>query len=121
MAVRVHPFTCGWLTSSLANFIAGAEGSIRVPVPSYLIEHPRGSALFDSGLHPDIQHDPEGRIGWLAKVFASEFAPGEEVSGRLASADISPASVGYLINSHLHFDHTGGNALIPNAQLVVQR
>ena len=27
----------------------------------------------------------------------------------------------YLINSHLHFDHTGGNATIPNAQLVVQR
>ena len=27
----------------------------------------------------------------------------------------------YLINSHLHFDHTGGNAEIPNARLVVQR
>jgi glyoxylase-like metal-dependent hydrolase (beta-lactamase superfamily II) len=26
-----------------------------------------------------------------------------------------------LINSHFHFDHVGGNALIPNATMLVQR
>ncbi len=26
-----------------------------------------------------------------------------------------------MINSHFHFDHVGGNALIPNATMLVQR
>jgi N-acyl homoserine lactone hydrolase len=36
----------------------GGEGDITVPIPVYLIEHPKGRALFDTGLHPDCQHDP---------------------------------------------------------------
>ena len=27
----------------------------------------------------------------------------------------------YLVNSHLHFDHAGGNVAVPNATIVVQR
>jgi glyoxylase-like metal-dependent hydrolase (beta-lactamase superfamily II) len=30
-------------------------------------------------------------------------------------------TVRYLINSHLHFDHSGGNKQVANAQLVVQQ
>jgi len=39
----------------------------------------------------------------------------------LQAVGTDPDAVRYLINSHLHFDHTGGNALLPNARLVVQR
>ena len=37
--------------------LRSGEGDITVPVPVYLIEHPKGRALFDTGLHPDCQHD----------------------------------------------------------------
>jgi N-acyl homoserine lactone hydrolase len=119
--MRLHALTCGWLDGPLGNFLAGEHGRLRVPVPCFLIEHPQGAVLFDSGLHPQTQHDPGGRLGPVAKVFGVEFAPGEEVAARLAALGVEAADVRYLINSHLHFDHTGGNALIPNARLVVQR
>jgi N-acyl homoserine lactone hydrolase len=119
--MRLLAFTCGWLTGDLGGFLAGEAGKIRVPVPCYLIDHPRGKVLFDSGLHPDTQTDPAGRLGRLARFFDVEFAPGEDLRARLGSVGIDPDGIPYLVNSHLHFDHTGGNATIPNARLVVQR
>jgi N-acyl homoserine lactone hydrolase len=119
--MKLYAMTCGWLTGPQSNFLAGVTGQIRVPVPSFLIEHPRGLALFDSGMHRQTQTDPRGRLGGITKVFGVEFQPGEEVSARLQAHGVDPARIRYLINSHLHFDHTGGNDEIPNAQLVVQR
>jgi glyoxylase-like metal-dependent hydrolase (beta-lactamase superfamily II) len=119
--MRLFAMRCGWLTAPLGNFLAGAEGEIRVPVPAFLIEHPGGLVLFDSGMHPQTQRDPFGRLGRIAGVYRVDFQPGEEVSGRLGAMGIGAADVRYLINSHLHFDHAGGNAEIPNARLVVQR
>jgi glyoxylase-like metal-dependent hydrolase (beta-lactamase superfamily II) len=119
--MRLYAMTCGWLTGPQSNFLAGLEGEIRVPVPSFLIEHPKGLALFDTGLHPQTQTDARGRLGGIASVFHVEFQPGEEVSARLRALGADPTRIRYLINSHLHFDHTGGNAEIPNGQLVVQR
>jgi N-acyl homoserine lactone hydrolase len=54
-------------------------------------------------------------------MFEVFFHPGEELGARLRAHDVDPARVDYLINSHLHFDHVGGNADLPNAKLVVQR
>ena len=121
--IRLYGMVCGWLSSSARLFFEDEpqEARIRVPVPAYLIVHPQGAVVFDSGMHPALQSDPEPRIGYLAKVFDVEFEPGEELSAQLERIDVDPASVTHLVNSHLHFDHAGGNALVPNARLVVQR
>jgi glyoxylase-like metal-dependent hydrolase (beta-lactamase superfamily II) len=122
MAVKLYAFTCGTLTGAVGNLMAGGEGDITIPVPAYLIEHDKGRALFDTGLHPSLQRDPVARLGRrLAEMFRVGFAPGEEVSARLESIDRDPGKIDLLIASHLHFDHVGGNALIPNATLLVQR
>ena len=122
MSLRVHALTCGWLTGALGGFLAGEKGRLRVPVPVFLIEHPRGLVLFDSGLHPDAGRDPAARLGTAAAShFDVELGPADDVASRLAALGIDAGRVGLLVNSHLHFDHTGGNARIPNARLVVQR
>jgi glyoxylase-like metal-dependent hydrolase (beta-lactamase superfamily II) len=36
------------------------------------------------------------------------------VSTRLEAIDRDPGKIDLIINSHFHFDHVGGNALIPN-------
>ena len=93
-----------------------------MPIPVFLIEHPKGRALFDTGLHPDYQHDPVGRLGErMTKLFKIGFRPGEEVSARLEAIDRDPKRTDLIINSHFHFDHCGGNELIPNATMIVQR
>jgi N-acyl homoserine lactone hydrolase len=122
MSLRVYALTCGWLEGELGYLMEGGEGRIRLPIPAYLIEHPNGTALFDTGMHPDCQHDPAGRLGpRLAGLFAFDYHPGEEIAARLAALGRDPARIDLVINSHFHFDHCGGNAQIPNATLVVQR
>ena len=114
--------TCGRLTGDLGRLIEGGEGLVDLPIPAYQIEHPKGTVLFDTGLHPDCQHDPAARVGTrLTGLFAFDFYPGEEVSARLEAIGRDPARIEIIVNSHFHFDHVGGNALIPNAVMVVQK
>lgn len=120
--IKLYAFTCGRVTGDFGRLMDGAEGDITLPIPVFLIEHPKGLALFDTGLHPDCQHDPEKRLGTrLAGLFRIGFQPGEEVSARLEAIGRDPGKVELVINSHFHFDHVGGNALIPNATMLVQR
>jgi N-acyl homoserine lactone hydrolase len=122
MSLRLYAMTCGRLTGSLGFFVEGADGDITVPVPAYLIEHPNGTVLFDTGLHPDCQHDPAGRVGaYIAQLFRFDFKEGEDVGARLRAIGRDPERIDLIVNSHLHCDHAGGNACIPNATVVVQR
>lgn len=119
--LRLYAMTCGWLSSDLGMMLAGREGTIRFPIPAYLIEHPKGRVLFDTGLHPQSMHDAHGRIGKLADFFHVHFRPGEDIRSRLEQLDIDAERIDYVINSHLHFDHAGGNELVPNARIIIQR
>lgn len=123
MPVQLQALSTGQLTLPLSFMLAGREGTIKVPVTSYLITHPDGRrAIFDTGLHPATQHDPAAHIGErLARYHEFDFGPGEDLGARLEAIDVDPASITYAINSHLHFDHCGGNAQLPNATVVVQR
>jgi glyoxylase-like metal-dependent hydrolase (beta-lactamase superfamily II) len=122
MTVKLYAFTCGTISGAKSLLMDGAEGDVTIPVPAYLIEHPKGRALFDTGLHPDLRHDPAGRLGArLAAMFHAALAPGAAVSERLEAIDRDPGKIDLLISSHLHFDHVGGNAQIPNATMLVQR
>ncbi len=121
MTVRLYAMTCGWLTGRMKDMIEGGEGEVRLPIPSYLIEHPRGLALFDTGMHPDCRVDPAGRIGRAARLFQFDYGAADDVASRLRSVGRDAARIDFVVNSHLHFDHAGGNALVPNATLVIQR
>jgi N-acyl homoserine lactone hydrolase len=122
MSLRLFALPCGWLESDLRMFVAGERGAIRVPVPAWLILHPRGAVVFDTGLHVATQKDAGAeRLGDLVKLYKVEFRPGEELAARLAAHDVDAARVRWLVSSHLHFDHVGGNAQLPNAAWVVQR
>jgi len=121
MALRLFAMNGGWQTGPLGIFLAGEHGRIRVPTPCYLVQHPRGTVLFDSGLHLDCQTDPVGYLGSLARIFELDCHPGDDVRGRLARIDVEADRITFLVNSHLHYDHAGGNHQVPNARLVVQR
>lgn len=117
-ALRILPLEIGRLDSDLME-LTGTPGRAILPVPSWLIEHPKGLVLFDAGMHRDLQHDTSR----LARIFSStvvDFPPGEELSTRIRSTGHRPEDVQVLVISHLHFDHAGGTAEAPNARLVVQ-
>jgi glyoxylase-like metal-dependent hydrolase (beta-lactamase superfamily II) len=118
MTARLRAFTTGWLTTDRAGLIEGGEGPMRIPVVSYLVEHPRGSLLFDTGLHPDVRTDARARIGGLADFFTADLPEGTSVDER--TADLAPR-LDVVVCSHLHFDHCGGNALLGDVPVLVQR
>ena len=81
-----------------------AEGE-RMPVYVHVIDHPDGRVLVDTGikeLHPAVADmDPRLR-------------PSNEWNVDLAGIDI-------IVNTHLHFDHCGGNHLFAGKPIYVQR
>ena len=118
--IGLYAMTCGWLSCNLNEMLAGGEGRITFPIPAYLIDHPKGLVLFDTGLHPGSIDDPHTLVGPLANAFDVRSRPGDDIVSRLEKLDVDPDRVRYIVNSHLHFDHTGGNGFVPNARVVVQ-
>lgn len=109
--VELYAFTCGFLTIPRGFLLEKAEGFITVPVSSYLIVHPKGRVLFDSGLHAATLENPAAYTGdMIARFHQFHFHPGGEIAGRLTAFGTDPAKIDIVINSHLHFDHCGGNA-----------
>ena len=119
--MKLFALTCGHLTGRMKDMMEGETGEVVLPIPSYLIEHPKGRVLFDTGMHPTCQTDPTARLGRTAGLFHFDYQAGEEVSSRLEAIDRDPDRIDYIVNSHLHFDHCGGNAQLPNATLIVQK
>lgn len=120
MSVKIRLMTCGWLETDAKIIIEGGEGRIRLPIPSVLIEHPQGLVLFDTGLHEELHHDTS-RLRTNETLFAVDMKAGDGVGSQLRNLGVDPSEVRYVINSHLHFDHCGGNAQAPNATLVIQK
>jgi glyoxylase-like metal-dependent hydrolase (beta-lactamase superfamily II) len=119
MGLTIRPLECGWLTTAFGAIVAGQSGQVRVPVPAFLIEHPKGLVLFDLGMHPSLT-DSTDRIGPLAAMLGVEMAPEAHLSAQLARVGHDPADVTLAVASHLHFDHVGGLTELPAATLVVQ-
>lgn len=120
--LRVRALRCGVLRAPGAFFVAGFEGEIRLQVWAFLIEHPRGVVLFDSGMHPAVREDSAARLGErLAASFTIDYTPEDDVATRLERVEADPREIDTVVASHLHFDHAGGNALVPEARVIVQQ
>lgn len=75
------------------------------PTHAVLIEHPEGKVLWDTG----VPRDWETR--WAPTGFQEFFPVQEDPAGpgyldsSLASLEVAPEDIDYLVLSHLHFDH----------------
>ena len=45
----------------------------------------------------------------------------QSVADALATIDLAPGDISLVVNTHLHFDHCGQNAVFPHAAFYVQR
>lgn len=120
MAVRVRTLTCGWLTTDAETMVPGQAGRMRMPVGAFLVEHPDGTAVFDTGMHPELE-DSKVRMRSTADLFEVELSAPATISGQLAERGVSPEDVDIAVVSHLHFDHCGGLVQLPEARMVVQQ
>ncbi len=88
--------------------LQGVDGR-RWPVHGFVVTHPGGAVLVDTG------------VGGPQHVLDDWRVVNRSVAGALAELDMSPADIGLVINTHLHFDHCGQNAVFKHAPFYVQR
>src|SRR5947207_15243015 len=106
MTVKLYAMTCGHLTGPFDALMEGGEGRIDLPIPSFLIEHPKGRALYDTGMHPELRTNAKGRLSErLNRTFDfSRFGPKDDIKSKLESIDRDPGKIDLIISSHLHLD-----------------
>ena len=122
VSVELYAFDCGQLTMPTGTFLENEEGIMTVPVPAFLIRHPKGCVLFDSGLHDELQADPLDYFGQeLNALVTVHYRKDEAIESCLSEIDFDVSDISFLVNSHLHFDHCGGNCKITSAPVIVQR
>jgi N-acyl homoserine lactone hydrolase len=88
--------------------LRGADGNTW-PVHGFVVTHPGGAILVDTGVG--------GPDEWLADWRVVN----RRVADALAELDLTPADIGLVINTHLHFDHCGQNVAFRHAAVYVQR
>lgn len=122
--LSLYALSCGALEFDKSLFFpAEPPGTPLVaPVASWLVVHPKGKLLFDTGISCDALADPAGRLGKrVASLFRLRSRADENAVSQLAALGLKPDDIGYVVNSHFHFDHCGCNASFPRAQFLVQR
>jgi N-acyl homoserine lactone hydrolase len=85
-------------------------GRMDIPVHGFAIKHPTaGVILVDTG------------VGYPDELIREWKVVNRHAADALAEHDLSPADVRIVINTHLHFDHCGQNAVFKHAPFYVQR
>jgi len=122
--MRVYALCTGYIELDRASMVSDLKPGQpwTVPVTSFLVDHPRGRLLFDTGVHCQARLDPLARLGpERIKRLAVKSRAGDDVVPQLERLGLKPDDVRYVANSHLHFDHCGGNEFFPRATFLVQR
>jgi len=83
---------------------------------SYLIVHPRGTVMFDTGGIGDDKFPAGGGAAKEGIMTASK-----KLVPQMAAAGYKPSDVTYLVLSHYHSDHTGNANLFAGATWIVQK
>jgi glyoxylase-like metal-dependent hydrolase (beta-lactamase superfamily II) len=102
--------------------VPDGENRITLALNCFLVRTPEATILLDTGVGPDVDR---------RYVDFYSFVRDPGLFGLLAGQGLEPSSIDIVINSHLHFDHCGGNTLrtadgrwtpaFPKARYVVQR
>lgn len=118
-AKRLWALDSPTFTLDAGILMVGATGELTIPMPAYLIEHPKGLVLFDTGLTPDAAEDPEAVYGPLAQFLGIRFTPDQRLDRQVEALGYKLSDVTHVVASHTHFDHTGGLHLFPDAKMYV--
>ncbi len=119
-SLRLYAFNCGSIdVLDISIFQPGiGKGEHKTLTNScYLVTHPKGSLLWDTGLSDELVKTPEGITFMDAFVLRST----RTLASQLNEIGYKSETIKYLGISHMHGDHVGNVNLFPRATLLMQK
>jgi N-acyl homoserine lactone hydrolase len=108
---------------NLLNVFAARRWTEPLPIYAWLVEHPEGLILVDTGETARVAEPgyftrwhPYFRFGVREQV-----EPEDEIGPQLRALGFSPDDVGRVVLTHFHTDHAGGLGHFPNAEILCSR
>jgi glyoxylase-like metal-dependent hydrolase (beta-lactamase superfamily II) len=104
------------------RYLPGGWDTRSLPVNVFVIQHPAGTCLFDTG-----QTASAARHGYFPawhpffRLSRFELTAADEAAAQLLRLGIDPGAVRWVALSHLHTDHVGGLAAFAGAEVLVTR
>lgn len=104
--VKLYTMDCGsYNVSDMKDLSATGEfdgQTIEMANPCFLIRHPSGDLLWETGHKDSLADNPDGNVSgvWHAKMSV-------KLIKQLNTLDIKPKDIEYLSLSHVHPDHAG--------------
>ena len=139
--IKIHVMHCGkmlvtprmpdngkiTLRSTVGGLFTPESKRIELPVSCYLIEHPKGKVLIDTGfcreISPDGVYDEKAAKsvmpGYLVKYYHPWVEKGCTVVEKLAEKGLKPEDLDIVVFSHLDVDHMSGIRSVQNAKRLM--
>ena len=139
--MKIHILNCGYIrihenllygggnimTDFSKAVMASENRRVTLPVFSYLIEHPAGFFLVDTGWSRDISpngvYDPKAVRSVLPAHLAALYRPyvpeGKAINEQLRSMDIRQEDISAVLITHLDPDHVSGLKSVNRAKRIV--
>ena len=127
-SVRLYVFDCGTLyVADMTRFRLTPQevATTNMAVACYLIVHPKGTLIWDTGAVPDAAWTPTGdtitRHLMLPDSVKRDVVMVKSLSAQLAQLGYSPSAITYLALSHCHYDHTANANAFAGATWLVRQ
>lgn len=119
---RLYVFDCGSITGlspTLFNFKEGEVKATGFVVPCYLIVHPKGTLIWDTGTIPDSAFKPDGSP--VTQGTGAILKATKPLKTQLAEVGYKPSDITFLALSHYHSDHTANANDFAGSTWLVQQ
>jgi N-acyl homoserine lactone hydrolase len=118
-SLRLYVFDCGKITvanGSSMGFQPGELATANMVTPCFLIVHPRGTMVWDTGEIPDSAF-----ASGVTPQTAGAFTVDRPLLPQLAAIGYTPADITYLALSHYHGDHVANANAFAGSTWIVQQ
>ena len=120
--IKLYMFQTGTLKTKLKYIkMNQSNENFEIPVPWFLIKHPQGNIVIDGGNALEVAIDKHAHWGSVIDAYDPVMTKSENCIEQAKSIGVNVEDVRYLIQSHLHLDHSGGVGRFPNAIHIIQR
>jgi N-acyl homoserine lactone hydrolase len=116
--LKIYVFDCGKIDGITAKEFGFEEGTLETEMttPCYLIVHPKGLLMWDTGEIPDSEIEGNGTI-----ARKRSFTATRRLRDQLVEIGYAPEDVHYLALSHYHNDHVANANMFSGSTWLVQR